>query len=138
MGKKSAAPGRPKTSPLTRTEQLREAKRAQRRRQRAAGVTTIELRLPAEQAERLRAVAHTPHFQQTFDRFLQDQVLDINAWPALRELAWNRADRWIPAKDALALYERNWRFVEPERLTQAEADLIDSLKQRFGGGVLNV
>ncbi|MEX2524402.1 MAG: hypothetical protein WD750_05550 [Gammaproteobacteria bacterium] len=130
--------GRPRTSPLTRTEQLRTAKRAQRQRQRRAGLTTVELRLPTEQAERLRAAVNTPRFGEALNRFLQNEVLDINEWPVLRELAWNRADRWIPAEEALALYERNWRFVEPERLTQAEADLLDHLKHRFGGGVLNV
>jgi len=98
----------------------------------------VELRLPLEQAERLRAIVNTPGFGLAFDRFLQQQLLDIDAWPVLRELAWNRDDRWIPAEDALALYERNWRFVEPERLTKEETELIDCLKQRFGGGVLNV
>jgi hypothetical protein len=62
----------------------------------------------------------------------------MHEWPTLRSLAWNRSDRWIPAEEALALYERNWRFVEPTRLNQEEADLIDRLKNHFGGGVLNV
>jgi len=70
--------------------------------------------------------------------FLQEIVLDIEQWPSLRELAWNRTDRWIPAEEALALYERNWRFVDPQQLTQTEAELIDNLKQRFGDGMLNV
>ncbi len=123
---------------MTRVEQLRAAKREQRRRQRRAGLVTVELRLPAEQAGRLRAAANNPQFSRALERFLQEQVLNINEWPTLRELAWNRADPWIPAEDAFALYERNWRLVEPERLTQAEANLIDQLKHRFGGGVLNV
>lgn len=138
MKKPATTGGRPRTSPLTRAEQLRAAKRAQRRRQRRAGQVTVELRLPTEQAGRLRAAVNRPQFGQALERFLQEEVLDINEWPTLRELAWNRADQWIPAEDALALYERNWRLVEPERLTQAEANLIDQLKHRFGGGVLNV
>jgi hypothetical protein len=56
-------------------------------------------------------------FRQALGRFLHDEVLDTDQWPTLRALAWNRADRWIPAAEALALYERNWRFVEPARLT---------------------
>jgi hypothetical protein len=138
MRKPSTTRGRPRTSPLTRAEQLRAAKRAQRLREREAGLATVELRLPNRQAEQLRIAAATPRFAHALDQFLQHEVLDIDAWPALRELAWNRADRWIPAEEALALYERNWRFVEPAHLTSAEADLIDRLKQRFGAGVLNV
>ena len=113
--------GRPRTSPLTRAEQLRAAKREQRRRQRQAGLVT-----------------GTPRFRQSLDRFLRDEVLDLNEWPALRELAWNRANRWIPAEEALALYERNWRFVKTDSLTRKEANLINHLKERCGNGVLNV
>lgn len=98
----------------------------------------MELRLPALQAERLRAAVNAASFNPALDQFLQDMVLDIDQWPGLRELAWNRADRWIPAEEALALYERNWRFVDPKQLTQAESELIDHLKHRFGGGMLNV
>ena len=135
--KQKPARGRPKTSSLTRAEQLRAAKRAQRQRERRAGLAAVQLRLPANEAERLRAALNAPGFNKALDEFLEDVVLDINRWPKLRELAWNRADRWIPAEDALALYERNWRFVEPQRLTKEEANLIDRLKDRFGGGVLN-
>ena len=138
MKKATTGRGRPRKSPLTRAEQLRAAKRAQRQRERRAGLTTVELRLPASQAERLRAAVNAPRFNPALDQFLQDMVLDIEQWPSLRELAWNRADRWIPAEEALALYERNWRFVDTEQLTQAESELIDHLKHRFGGGMLNV
>ncbi len=62
--------------------------------------------------------------------------MDVRAWPALRELAWNRKDRWIPAQEALALYERNWRFVDERRLDPAEAKLIEQLKTRYGGGAI--
>lgn len=130
--------GRPKTSPLTRAEQLRAAKGAQRQRERRAGLTTVELRVPADQAARLRAAMNARGFRQALGRFLHDEVLDTGQWPTLRALAWNRADRWIPAAEALALYERNWRFVEPARLSREEAALIDELKNRFGKGVLNV
>jgi hypothetical protein len=138
MKKTTEGRGRPRTSPLPRAEQLRAAKRAQRQRERNAGLTTVELRLPAAQAERFRVAAGLPRFKAALDQFLQDIVLDIEQWPGLRELAWNRVDRWIPADEALALYERNWRFVDPQQLTQAESELIDHLKRRFGGGVLNV
>lgn len=131
------ARGRPKRSALTRAEQLRAAKRAQRQRERRAGLAQVQLRLPAHEAERLRAAVSSSHFMEALDGFLQHLVVDIDRWPKLRELAWNRADRWIPAEEALALYERNWRFVEPERLSRDEAVLIERLRDRFGSGVLN-
>jgi hypothetical protein len=129
--------GRPKTSKLTRAEQLRAAKRTQRVKEKRAGLAAVELRLPREDAARLRAAARASTFERSLDQFLGEIVLDLDRWPVLRSLAWNRAGRWIPAEDALALYERNWRFVEPDRLTAAEAALIERLKNRFGGGVVN-
>jgi len=130
--------GRPRTSELTRAEQMRTAKRAQRERERQAGMVAVELRLPLALAERLRAAAATARFKADLNDFLDDVVLDVHAWPKLHELAWNRADRWMPAEEAMAIYERNWRFIEPADLGKAEADLIDRLKHRYGGGVLNV
>ncbi len=130
--------GRPKTSPLTRAEQLRAAKRAQRQRERRAGLSAVELRLPTEQADRLRTAIKAPGFKPALDQFLENMVLDIDQWPGLRELAWNRTDRWIPSEEALSIYERNWRFVDPQQLSQDELALIDRLKQQFGGGLLHV
>ncbi len=129
--------GRPRTSPLDRAEQLRRAKRAQRDRQRAAGLVGVELRVPAPLAKRLRAAAASPTFTRDIDRLLDELVVDIERWPRLRELAWNRKDRWIPAPEALSIYERNWRFVEGQPLGEDEATLIGRLKARHGSGVLN-
>ena len=135
--KKSSRRGRPRISTLTRAEQLRTAKRAQRLRERAGGLAAVELRLPVGQARRLRVAVAAPRFDKALDRFLDEMVIDIEAWPALKELAWNRADRFIAAQDALALYERNWRFVDPEVLEDPEKALIERLKDRHGAGVFN-
>jgi len=137
MEKTIAKRGRPKVSALTRAEQLRLAKRAQRERERNTGLATIELRLPAVQAEKLRVATRTPGFEAALHGFLEDFLVDIQRWPALRELAWNRVDRWIPAEEALSLYERNWRFVDPAHLSTEERALIDRLTERHGGGVRN-
>ena len=130
--------GRPKTSSLTREEQLRDAKRAQRRRERQAGLSTVQLRLPKVEADQLRAALKASSFQQEFDSFLQDFVLDINQWPTLKVLAWNRHEQWLPAEEALGIYERNWRFVDVDKLTKEEAELIVRLQERFGNGLLHV
>ncbi len=129
--------GRPPTSPLTRPEQLRASKRAQRLREREAGLVDVTLKVPASQAERLRTALSAPGFREAFAAFLAERVLALDDWPVLRELAWNRADRWIPADEALALYERNWRHVDPRRLGAGEAALVERLKARHGGGLLN-
>jgi hypothetical protein len=116
---------------------LRAAKRAQRARQRAAGIRPVEVALHAAQAERWRAAAASPRFRQEIDRLLDEMAVDRTAWPVLRELTWNRSDRWIPADEALALYERNWRHVDPARLGEDEAGMIQRLVDRFAGGVFN-
>lgn len=130
--------GRPKTSPLNRAEQLRAAKRAQRARERREGLLTIPVRVEVREAVRLRALMRAQGFDRALARFLDEELVDLDAWPTLREIAWNRTDRWISAEEALALYERNWRFVDPKRLTRAEAELIERLKDRVGAGVLHV
>ncbi len=116
---------------------MRESKRAQRLREREAGLATVTLKLPGEQAERMRAAAAAGGFREALSAFLGERVLDLEEWPVLKELAWNRADRWIPADEALALYERNWRHVDPRRLGPAENALLERLKSRFGRGLLN-
>lgn len=60
-------------------------------------------------------------------------------FPELKALVWNRDPaREIPAREAFALYERNWRFVDRERLSKDEVDLIEELAHTFGHGRLLV
>ena len=60
-------------------------------------------------------------------------------YPQLRKICWNRrADALLDGAEALALYERNWRHVEPEALDGVERRLIQRLADLYGGGVLNV
>ena len=64
-------------------------------------------------------------------------MIDARDYPELALLCWNRADRFLPAREAFALYERNWRFVDEARLSPRERALIDRLALRYGNGVLN-
>ncbi|MDX8448492.1 hypothetical protein [Mesorhizobium captivum] len=58
-------------------------------------------------------------------------------FPQLQALVWNRdSARPIPAEEAFALYERNWRFVDQKRLTALEQLLIRKLADEFGHGVI--
>jgi len=130
--------GRPRTSLLSREEQLREAKRAERARRAAQGLRNITLQLPEQLAERLRVARHAAGFAPALGELLERLVVRISDYPVLRELAWNRVDEYIPAEEALALYERNWRFVQDAGLSAEEQQLIDRLAQQYRGGVLNV
>ncbi len=129
--------GRPRTNPLPRNEQLRLAKRAQRARERATGLTLCQVKLRKPTSERLRHALLLPGFEVELARFLEEAVIDVREYPELALLCWNRSDRFVPAREAFALYERNWRFVDQARLTARERALIDRLAQRFGNGVLN-
>jgi len=120
-----------------RREQLRLAKRAQRERERKSGLALVQLRLPLALARKLTAGARQEGFEEALDRALDETLVRIDDYPALSELAWNRADRWIPARDALRTYERNWRFVDTAKLLPGERALIERLSARFGGGPLD-
>lgn len=64
-------------------------------------------------------------------------MLRINDYPQLRFIAWSRpGDQTISEEDALALYERNWRFVDVPALDDRERALIRQLAERFGHGDL--
>lgn len=129
--------GRPRANPLPRNEQLRLAKRAQRARDRAVGRVLCQVKLDGRTAERLRHALAVPGFEDELARFLEDALVDVREYPELALLCWNRRDRFIPAREAFALYERNWRFVDTPRLSPGERALIDRLTQRYGNGVLN-
>jgi hypothetical protein len=129
--------GRPRTSKLTRAEQLRHAKRAQRDRDRAAGVMQVQLKLPRPVAAKLSVTTRIPGFAQALDAFLDELVVRLADYPALSDLAWNRTDEYLLAREAFGLYERNWRFVEPGRLDERERALIERLAQRFGAGMIH-
>ena len=131
-------PGRPKTSPLSRREQLRLAKRAQRARERAAGMMAVPLKLAARDAERMRAAMARPEFTSRLRRLLDDTLVEIAAYDNLAALCWNRRDRYLGAEEAFRLYERNWRLVDQRRMKPAERALIERLAARYGNGVLNV
>ena len=134
---KRVSVGRPRSSDLSRAEQLRLAKRAQRERDGKAGQVEARIKLPRPLAQQLLFAARQPGFIDTLTRLLDTESVEIERYPQLKFLCWNRRGRFLTAKDAWSLYERNWRFVEAERLEPSERDLIGSLCSRFGGGVMH-
>ena len=127
--------GRPRTSDLTRAKQLSRAKRAQREREGKSGQTEARIRLPKALAQRLLFAARQPGFIDTLTKALDAEIVEVERYPQLAILCWNRQGRFLPAEDAWSLYERNWRFVEAERLEPSERQLIETLSLRFGSGV---
>jgi len=60
----------------------------------------------------------------------------VNTYPQLRTLCWNRPDdAVVDGREALGLYERNWRFVDVEKIDAPERKLLDHLVARYGNGV---
>ena len=120
-----------------RQEQLRRAKRAQRVRQRAAGIVQVQLTLPEAVATKLLVARQGVDFVATLEALLERSLVRIDDYPQLRDIAWSRSDTHIQAREAFALYERNWRFVDVARLTVSERALLDRLAAEYGNGVIN-
>jgi transcriptional regulator with XRE-family HTH domain len=60
-------------------------------------------------------------------------------YPQLHLISWNRRDDdVVDEQEALALYERNWRYIDPPNLVAREKALIARLVRKHGAGVLNV
>jgi transcriptional regulator with XRE-family HTH domain len=142
-----------------RLARLGERLRAARKRQRvttvaaaqAAGISRVTLHR-IERGERTVAIgawmAAASALGLAFD------LLDANAanqasklpkrirlrdYPQLKQLAWqlHGVDEISP-RQALELYERNWRHVDRPALSEDEAALIDTLSREIGGGRLLV
>ncbi|RJG02239.1 hypothetical protein [Noviherbaspirillum sedimenti] len=65
--------------------------------------------------------------------------LRLADYPQLRLIAWNRReDDLVEEDEVLAMYERNWRYVDEAMLDRKEQQLIDRLIRQYGHGVLNV
>ncbi len=68
-----------------------------------------------------------------------DEQIAIQLYPQLKELVWQlRDDAVISPRDALNIYERNWRFIDLKSLTREEQTLIEQLKETIGKGYLLV
>lgn len=56
-------------------------------------------------------------------------------YPVLRQLAWHvHGAPELSPREALGVYERNWRHMDPAALSEGERDLIDALRQALGAG----
>jgi transcriptional regulator with XRE-family HTH domain len=67
------------------------------------------------------------------------RMIRLREFPQLKKLAWQlQGVDEITPRDALDLYERNWRHLDRAALSEDEAALIDALSCEIGGGRLLV
>jgi hypothetical protein len=97
----------------------------------------IQLVLPEATVERLAVLRESGALVEFLNDALDRYVIRIAEYPALADIAWNLADKFIPAREAFALYERHWKYIRSEKLLPAEARLIARLTTEFGNGVIN-
>ncbi|WP_237274024.1 hypothetical protein [Sulfitobacter sp. M22] len=61
--------------------------------------------------------------------------IKIDEYPQLKLLCWNISDSAVvDGETALALYERNWRFVDQDAILPREQKLLDRLIADYGNG----
>jgi hypothetical protein len=116
---------------------MRLAKRAQRRREREADRVEVQLKLPKPVAEKLAVARNGKSFVAWLEAALDRAIVRVADYPQLCDVMWSRRDRLIRGEEALQLYERNWRFIDVDRLTPKERQLIERLKIEYGNGELN-
>ena len=57
----------------------------------------------------------------------------IADYPWLKQLAWQvHGPQELTPREALGIYERNWRHIDPATLSAAESGLVDALRLGFG------
>jgi len=85
------------------------------------GLADLEL---ASQAQTERALGTIP------------TRIRVGDYPGLRRLAWSlNPDTWLSARQALALVDRNARYLDLAQLTEAERTLIDDLREALADDV---
>ena len=70
-------------------------------------------------------------------RHQADTRVDVESYPNLRLLCWSLAELRLTRRDAFAIYERNWRWIDPANTPAHERAFIESLAEEFGGGLIN-
>ena len=63
-------------------------------------------------------------------------TINIDDYPQLSTICWNRKNRTAEEAETLQLYESGWRFIEKDNPTFLELNLINRLAEKYGNGVL--
>ncbi|MBN3050462.1 hypothetical protein SOV92_22930 [Pectobacterium brasiliense] len=66
-------------------------------------------------------------------------MIRVADYPQMKACAWYLApDAQFNDREALNFYERNWKYIEQNKLTVDEKQLIRRLANEVGNGFLNV
>ena len=116
----------------------------------AAGVSRVTLHRieagnPSVTAGALTAVAHTLGFRLQLSPANETAAaasrkgwiparIRLEQFPKLKELAWqvHGTDELTP-REALGIYQRNWRHIDLPTLSEDEQDLVEALRAGLGG-----
>ena len=66
-----------------------------------------------------------------------DIRIDVASYPDLDLLCWNLATPHVIRRDAFAIHERNWRWIDAANTHHHERALIDTPAAEFGDGLIN-
>lgn len=62
-------------------------------------------------------------------------MIRISDYPQLSSIVWNRQkDDLLDESEALALYERNWAYVDKSELSAHEVAFLKQLAEQYGNG----
>lgn len=67
---------------------------------------------------------------------MKHNAIDRTMYPELDIILWDDHARFIPRQRAFYIYETRFHFIEIDRLSDQEAQLIDDLSNEFGQGVM--
>ena len=69
--------------------------------------------------------------------FIDEEIVNVRDYPTLKLLCWNRDQPSISRHEAFQVYEGNWRHVDENRMDLGELDLLATLKNEYGQGLIN-
>ena len=69
---------------------------------------------------------------------MQLQSVNRFEYPQLDSLLWDSQSVDIDKQIAFNIYEKRWQFVQKDKLSQKEQELIDELIVKFGKGLFLV
>lgn len=67
---------------------------------------------------------------------MENNAIDRTMYPELDIILWDDHARFIPRQRAFYIYEIRFHFIEIDRLSDKEKQLIEDLSNEFGQGVM--
>lgn len=61
--------------------------------------------------------------------------VDATKYPQLRWVLWDHVDKNVSEEEAFYAYDKNFRFLDIERMDEGERAFFDRLMSKFGRGL---